>query len=52
MTKEEWTQFHQKQDNQKKQRQERAEENMNNRCELEYHEEEMGENHHNDGDSP
>ena len=52
VTKEDWTQFHQKRDDQRKQRQEREEENMNYRREPEDHEEEVGENHHNDGDSP
>ena len=52
MTKEECTRFHHKWDNQKKQRHERAKENMNNRREPEDHEEVMGGNHHNDGDSP
>ena len=51
VTKEEWTHFHQKQDDQRKHREERAKENMNNRREPENHEEEMGENHQNDGDS-
>ena len=50
VTKEEWTQFHLKLGDQWKHKEERAEENMNNRCEPEDHEEVMGGNHHNDGD--
>ena len=50
VTKEEWTQFHQKRDDQRKQRQEREEENMNNGREPEDHEEVMGENRHSDSD--
>ena len=52
VTKEEWTQMHQKWEYHRRKRQERVEENMNNGCELEDHEEVLGDNHHNDGDPP
>ena len=50
--KEEWTRFHKNQDNHRKQRQERAEEKMNNGHDLEDHKEGLGDNHHNDGEPP
>ena len=52
VTKEEWTQFHQKLNDQWKHREERAEEDMNNRRDPEDHEEVMGGNNHNEGDPP
>ena len=52
MTKEEWTQFHKKLNDQWKYGEERVEEDMNNIHDPEDHEEVMGENHHNEGDPP
>ena len=50
VTKEEWTQLHQNWEDQRRQRQEGAEENMNNGREPKDHEEVVGDNHHNDDD--
>ena len=50
VTKEEWTQSHQELNDLWKHKEERAEEDMNNKCDPEDHEEVMGENHHNEGD--
>ena len=52
VTIEEWTQFYQKWEDQRKQRQERADENMNNRREPKYREEIVGDNHYNHDDPP
>ena len=52
VTKEEWLQLQQEWENQRKQRQEKAKENMNNGNDLDDHEEGVGDNHHNDGNPP
>ena len=50
MTEEEWTQFHQKFNDQWKDEEDKTKENMSNRCDPE-EEEAMGENHHREGNS-
>ena len=52
MIEEEWTQFHKKINDQWRHEEDKAEEGMNNRCDPEYHKEEIGENQHHDGKSP
>ena len=51
MTEEEWKQFHKKFKDQWKDEEDKVEEYMSNRRDPEYHEEEMGENHHHKGNS-
>ena len=51
MTEEEWTQFHKKFNDQWKNEDDKAEEDMSNRCDPEDHKEEMGENQHHEGNS-
>ena len=52
MTEDEWTQFHKKFNNQWKDKEDKAEEDMRNRRDPEDHKEAMGENHHHEGNSP
>ena len=52
VTEEEWTQFHKKFNDHWKDKEDKAEEYMRNRGDTKDHEEEMGENHHHEGNSP
>ena len=52
MIEEEWTQFHKIINDQWKDEEDKIEEDMSNRRDPEDHEEEMGKNHHHEGNSP